>query len=70
MSQKVNKIRQDQSSCSIIRMMSQLIVSLYDSASASTIRQAIYNYDTSAHQSALSHTYFVILYLLICLVIA
>ena len=41
MSQRVSMIRRDQSSCSIIRMTRQRVVSPYDSASVSTIRWAI-----------------------------
>src|ERR1700761_4637030 len=42
MSQRVSVIRQDQSSCSIIRTTCQLVVSIHYSASVSTIRYAIY----------------------------
>src|ERR1700761_7248980 len=41
MSRRVSMIRQDQSSCSIIRTMHQLVVSIHYSASVSTIRYAI-----------------------------
>src|SRR6201996_5963765 len=41
MSQRVSMIRQDQSSCSIVRTMCQLVVSIHYSASVSTIRYAI-----------------------------
>ena len=41
MSCRVSMIRQDQSSCSIVRMTCQLIVSIHYSASVSTIRYAI-----------------------------
>src|ERR1700761_7130688 len=41
MSQRVSMIRQDQSSCSIVRTTHQLVVSIHYSASVSTIRYAI-----------------------------
>src|ERR1700761_1264224 len=41
MSRRVSMIRQDQSSCSIIRTTHQLVVSIHYSASVSTIRYAI-----------------------------
>src|SRR6201996_1722817 len=44
-------IRQDQSSCSIVRMTRQLVVSIHYSASVSTIRYAI---NRLQHISALS----------------
>src|SRR6201996_1193945 len=51
MSQRVSVIRQDQSSCSIIRTTCQLIVSIHYSASVSTIR---YANNRLRHVSALS----------------